>query len=113
MNRLTKTSTRLTALLALALGAAAFLALAGAAAAKDGNHDRIPDRWEARHHLSLKVNQASRDQDRDQLRNRAEFLAGDDPRDRDSDDDGVVDGDGNPGTITSFDATTSRLTITL
>jgi hypothetical protein len=97
----------------VAAAALAILALPGIAAAKDGNHDRIPDRWEKRHHLSLSVNQAGRDQDGDQLRNRAEFLADDDPRDRDSDDDGVMDGDENAGTIASFDATTGRLTITL
>ena len=92
--------------LALVTAAAlAMLALPGIAAAKDGNHDRIPDRWEKRHHLSLNVNQAGRDQDRDHLRNRAEFLADDNPRDRDSDDDGVIDGDENAGTIASFDAT--------
>jgi len=89
------------------------LALPGIAAAKDGNHDRIPDRWEKRHRLSLNVNQAGRDQDGDQLRNRAEFLADDNPRDRDSDDDGIMDGDENAGTIASFDATTGNLTITL
>ena len=100
--------------LALVTAAAlAMLALPGIAAAKDGNHDRVPDRWEARHHLSLNVNQAGRDQDGDQLRNRAEFLAGDNPRDRDSDDDGVIDGDENTGTVASFDATTGKLTITL
>jgi hypothetical protein len=97
----------------VAAAALAMLALQGIAAAKDGNHDRIPDRWEKRHHLSLSVNQAGRDQDRDHLRNRAEFLADDNPRDRDSDDDGVMDGDENAGTIASFDATTGRLTITL
>lgn len=97
----------------VAAAALAMLALPGIAAAKDGNHDRIPDRWEKRHHLSLSVNQAGRDQDGDQLRNRAEFLADDNPRDRDSDDDGVIDGDENAGTIASFDATTGRLTITL
>jgi hypothetical protein len=99
---------------ALVVAAAlAMLALPGIAAAKDGNHDRIPDHWEKRHHLSLNVNQAGRDQDRDQLRNRAEFLADDNPRDRDSDDDGVIDGDENAGTIAAFDATTKKLTITL
>ncbi len=97
----------------VAAAALAMLALPGIAAAKDGNHDRIPDRWETRHHLSLSVNQAGRDQDRDHLRNRAEFLADDNPRDRDSDDDGVMDGDENAGTIASFDATTGKLTITL
>jgi hypothetical protein len=104
---------RLTICAIAVLGALALLALPGAAAAKDGNHDRIPDSWEKRHHLSTNVNQADRDQDRDQLRNRAEFLAGDNPRDRDSDDDGVMDGNENAGTIASFDATTGRLTISL
>lgn len=104
---------RLTGCAVALLGALALLALPGAAAAKDGNHDRIPDRWEKRHHLSTQVNQAHRDQDRDHLRNRAEFFAGDNPRDRDSDDDGVMDGDENAGTIASFDAATGRLTISL
>lgn len=98
---------------ALALGALALLAMPGLAAAKDRNHDRIPDRWEKRHHLSLKVSQAHRDQDGDRLRNRAEFLAGDDPRDHDSDDDGVMDGHEQAGTIASFDAATGRLVIDL
>lgn len=92
---------------------AAVGALAGLALAKDGNRDRIPDRWEKHHDLSLKVNQTQRDQDRDHLRNRAEFLVGDNPRDRDSDDDGVMDGDENAGTIESFDAATGKLTISL
>ena len=96
-----------------ALGALALLALPGVAAAKDHNRDRIPDRWEKRHHLSLNVNQSARDQDRDHLGNRGEFQAGDNPRDRDSDDDGAMDGDENAGTIASFDAATGKLTITL
>jgi len=96
-----------------ALTVALFAVFAGPAAARDRNHDRIPDRWEKRHHLSTRVDQAGRDQDRDHLRNRAEFLAGDNPRDRDSDDDGVADGDENAGTISSFDAATGRLTIAL
>ncbi len=98
---------------ALALAALALLAMPGLAAAKDRNHDRIPDRWEKRHHLSLKVNQARHDQDRDHLRNRAEFLADDSPRDRDSDDDGVIDGHEQAGTIVSFDEETGRLVIDL
>jgi hypothetical protein len=99
--------------LALALGALALLAMPSLAAAKDRNHDRIPDRWEKRHKLSLNKNQARLDQDRDHLRNRAEFLAGDDPRDGDSDDDGVVDGEEQAGTISSFDTETGRLVIDL
>src|SRR3954449_1285786 len=104
---------RLTTCAVAVLGLLALLALPGAAAAKDGNHDRIPDRWEKRHHLSTAVNQARHDQDRDHLRNRAEFLAGDNPRDRDSDDDGVIDGNENAGTIDSFDSATGRLVIDL
>ena len=108
-----KLARRLTTCAAAALAALALLALPGAAAAKDRNHDRIPDRWEKRHHLSTAVNQARRDQDRDDLRNRAEFLAGDNPRNRDSDDDGVIDGNENAGTIASFDAATGKLAIDL
>jgi hypothetical protein len=103
------------------------------ASAADRNHDGIPDSWEKRNHLSLKVNQAKRDQDRDGLNNRGEFRAGTNPRDADTDNDGVNDGseetvgmnpkshdsdhDGRPdsqenaGTVKSFDGTT--LTITL
>jgi hypothetical protein len=98
---------------ALALGALALLAMPSLAAAKDRNHDRIPDRWEKKHHLSLKVNQARKDQDRDHLRNRAEFLAGDNPRKADSNGDGVMDGEENAGTIVSFDEETGKLTIDL
>jgi hypothetical protein len=98
---------------ALALGALALLAMPSLAAAKDRNHDRIPDRWEKRHHLSLQTNQARLDQDRDRLRNRAEFLAGDNPRDDDSNDDGVMDGEENAGTIASFDTESGKLTISL
>jgi hypothetical protein len=113
MQRPKRTRTPLGALLALALGALALLALPSLAAAKDRNHDRIPDRWERRHHLSLEVKQGGRDQDRDQLDNIGEFRAGDNPGDRDTDDDGVMDGEENAGTIASFDAATGKLTITL
>ncbi len=104
---------RLGGVLLAALGALALLALPSAAAAKDRNNDRIPDRWEKRHHLSLEVKQTTRDQDRDHLRNRAEFLSGNDPRDRDSDDDGVMDDDENAGRIASFDPAGGRLVIDL
>jgi hypothetical protein len=101
-------------LLLVAIGLLA-LALPGSAAAKarDRNHDGIPDRWEKRHHLSTTVNQARRDQDHDHLRNRAEFEAGTNPRDSDSDNDGIPDGQEHAGTIASFDPTTGELTIDL
>jgi hypothetical protein len=104
---------KITTSLAAAIGLLAILALPSVAAAKDRNHDRIPDRWEKRHHLSLQVNQAGRDQDSDGLRNRAEFMAGDNPRDADTDNDGIPDGEENAGKIASFDAETGKLTIDL
>jgi hypothetical protein len=96
-----------------ALTVALFAVFAGPAAARDRNKDGLPDRWEKRHHLSLKVKQAKKDQDSDGLRNKAEFKAGTDPRDDDSDNDGTEDGDENAGTIESFDSTTGKLTIKL
>jgi len=115
MNLAPRNRARIAGLLVAAISVLAMLALPGVAAAKhrDRNHDRIPDRWEKRHHLSLKVSQANRDQDHDQLGNLGEFQAGDNPRDDDSDNDGVMDGDENAGTIQSFDAETGRLTIAL
>lgn len=105
--------TRLGTLVATALGALLMLALPAAASAKDQNNDRIPDRWEKGHHLSLQVKQTRRDQDNDGLRNRGEFLSGNNPRDDDSDNDGVGDGDENAGRIASFDTSTGRLVINL
>jgi hypothetical protein len=98
--------------IAIAAIAAAVVA-APAQAARDRNHDRLPDRWERHHNLSLKQDQAKRDQDRDGLENLGEFKAGLDPRDADSDDDGTEDGDEGAGTIASFDGSTHELTIDL
>jgi hypothetical protein len=89
--------------LALTLAFAASLMLAGGAFAKDRNHDRIPDKWEKRHDLSLKHKQGRRDQDHDGLKNRGEWRAKLDPRDSDTDDDGVDDGDENTGAVESFE----------
>lgn len=118
-------------LLALALT----MLLPGAALAKhrDRNHDGIPDRWEARHHLSTKHDVAHRDPDRDGLANIAEFRDKTNPRDADTDNDGVKDGtevaedtnpraddsdndgvdDGNEiaGKVASFDGTTLVITL--
>jgi hypothetical protein len=96
-------SVRTLLLLAATCVAALIFPAAGMARSHgDRNRDRIPDRWERAHHLSLKVNQAKRDQDHDGLRNRAEFMAGDDPRDADSDDDGTKDGKEKAGQVVSF-----------
>jgi hypothetical protein len=93
-------------LLLLAVSCAAMLAFAPGAMAHgrkgDRNGDRIPDRWERTHHLSLKFNQAKRDQDHDGLRNRAEWMAGDDPHDGDTDNDGTNDGQEKAGQVLSF-----------
>jgi hypothetical protein len=103
----------LVAALALAALSVAAVASADRGHRGDRNHDGLPDRWERHHHLSLKVNQAHRDPDRDKLDNRNEFRHGTDPNKRDTDDDGVRDRDEvNPaGTIASFD--NGVLTITL
>ena len=97
----------------LAGGFAATLLLAGAAqaATTDRNRDGLPDRWERSHHLSLRLDQARRDQDHDGLDNRGEYRAGFNPHDRDSDDDGIADGRENAGTVSSF--ANGVLTITL
>src|SRR3954447_21009830 len=88
--------------------AASLLALPAGALAKrhDRDHDRMADRWEKRHHLNTHANDARRDPDHDGLRNLSEFRRGTDPRDADSDDDGVRDDDEVSGTVQSFDGTT-------
>ena len=98
---------------ALAVMVVLALAIAGPAAAKDRNHDKIPDKWEKKYNLSLKKNQARKDQDKDGARNKAEYRARTNPREADTDNDGIEDGDENAGTIESFDATTGVLVIDL
>lgn len=72
----------------------AALALAGSASAasRDVNHDGLPDRWERKHKLSLKFDQARNDQDRDGVANECEYAAHTNPKRRDSDRDGRRDG---------------------
>jgi hypothetical protein len=123
----------LVAVTALALLAA--IVPAAMARGRDANRDRIPDKWERHHHLSLKVKQTRRDQDKDGLTNLREFRNhtdprdadsdddglddaddiehGDNPNDDDTDDDGIQDDDENAGTVDSFDATTGLLVIKL
>src|SRR4051795_4156281 len=107
---------RLLTLLVAALSLVALTMVGGASAkttakSADRNHDRIPDRWETRFHLSLKVNEAKRDQDRDGVDNREEFAARTDARDPDPASAGHKDGGEAAGTVTRFDGTT--LTINL
>ena len=95
-----------------ALAAMAVFA-APAMASGDRNNDSIPDKWERSHDLSLKHDQAKRDQDKDGLKNKGEFRAKFDPRDDDTDNDGFEDGDEGAGTIDSFDSTSGELVINL
>ena len=88
------------------------LMLPAAASARDVNRDRIPDKWEKRFNLSLKVNQAQRNPDGDKLTNRQEFRAGTNPHKADTNGDGTEDGD-NGGVIESFDSTNGTLVIDL
>lgn len=100
-------------ILATAVLALLVISLPGTASAKDRNKDRIPDRWERTHKLSLKKDQRKLDQDRDGLRNRGEWRQGTDPRDKDSDDDGVTDLKEKAGVISAYDAETGELTLAL
>ena len=68
------------------------VAFGGSAVAKDRNHDQIPDKWEKKFHLSLKVDQANKDQDRDHVDNLNEFQEGTNPRVKDSNHNGRPDG---------------------
>jgi hypothetical protein len=71
---------------------ASMFAIPALASSRDGNGDRIPDRWEAKYHLSLAKNQAPKDQDRDGVKNLAEYKEGTSPREADTDGDGTTDG---------------------
>lgn len=72
--------------------ASLLLALPATAAARDRDHDGLPDRWERKHHLSTKRASANADPDRDRVDNRNELREGTKPRDRDSDNDSRRDG---------------------
>jgi len=84
----------LTAAAGFALGVAGPLALmVPSADAADRDHDGMADRWERRHGLDIRVDDARRDLDHDGLRNIGEFRNSVDPADEDSDGDGHDDGD--------------------
>jgi hypothetical protein len=72
----------------------ALLAVPGAAMAKsrDRDHDRLPDKWEKKFHLSTHKKSAKGNPDRDGLNNLGEFRSRTSPRDADTDNDGVRDG---------------------
>jgi hypothetical protein len=74
------------------LAAALFLLALGAVPAQARDHDKLPDRWERKHHLNVKKNDAKRDRDHDGLSNYREYRAHTNPRKKDSDRDGLRDG---------------------
>jgi hypothetical protein len=84
---------RKTSLMAVIFGVVALTALltAGSAAAADKNRDGIPDKWEKKNQLSLRVDQSPKDQDHDGLNNAGEYADHTDPHNPDSDSDGVND----------------------
>jgi thrombospondin type 3 repeat protein len=61
-------------------------------AARDRDHDGLPDRWERRYDLSTARPSARVDRDHDGLSNRREFKLRTNPRKRDTDHDGLRDG---------------------
>jgi hypothetical protein len=78
--------------LALPLVVLLYIATAASgAAARDRDHDGLPDRWEKRHHLSTSKKSGKRDPDRDRLRNRGEYRHHTNPRRKDTDRDGLRD----------------------
>jgi hypothetical protein len=81
---------RLLATFALLVAAAALTA--GPALARKHDNDRMPDRWEKRHHLNVKKDDSRRDPDHDGLSNYGEYRAHTNPRKKDSDHDGRRDG---------------------
>jgi hypothetical protein len=105
-------ATRFVAVIAAVLVASLF-ALPALASSRDGNGDRISDRWEARYDLSLNKNQAPRDQDKDGVKNLAEYKDGTNPREADTDADGTTDGtDTDPCTHDGTDDTSGTGTTT-
>jgi beta-glucanase (GH16 family) len=71
----------------------AYLAVTvSAATPRDRDHDRLPDRWERKHHLSTTRPSAKRDPDGDHLSNIRELRLRTHPRRADTDRDGLRDG---------------------
>src|SRR6478672_131450 len=94
MSILTSTAGRAAAVTA-ALAAAGVFGMTGPAtgASRDSDHDGMPNRWEVAHHLDAHRANARGNPDRDRLSNLAEFRHHTNPRDEDTDNDGVKDGD--------------------
>jgi hypothetical protein len=80
-------------LLLFGVALAALLAVPGAAMAKsrDRDHDKLPDKWEHKFHLSTHHKSGKGDPDKDGLNNRGEFKSKTNPRRDDTDRDGIDD----------------------
>jgi hypothetical protein len=80
-------------LLLFGVALAALLAVPGTAMAKsrDRDHDKLPDKWEKKFHLSTHKKNAAGDPDRDGLNNLGEFRSRTNPRKADTDRDGIND----------------------
>src|SRR4051794_28873793 len=95
--------------IAAAIMAALFVLPAAALAkGRDRDHDRMPDKWEKRHHLNTHARDARKDPDKDGLANLSEFRHHTDPQKADADDDGVddrneIEDETNPGRDDSDD----------
>src|SRR4051812_522337 len=74
-------------------GALLVIPAAGLAKGRDRDHDRMPDKWEKKHHLNVHANDARKDPDGDHLSNLSEFRHHTDPQKADTDDDGIDDND--------------------
>ncbi|MEA2454726.1 MAG: hypothetical protein QOI45_988 [Thermoleophilaceae bacterium] len=74
----------------------ALVVFPGVAAAKDRDRDKLPDRWEKQHGLSVSENSAKADPDGDGLTNRQEFRCHTKPHSADSDRDKREDADEDP-----------------
>jgi hypothetical protein len=82
----------LASLSVIALSSAAF-SLPSYAAGGDRDHDGMPNRWETRHDLNPDRANGDGDKDHDGLSNLREYRKHADPRDEDTDGDGHDDGD--------------------
>jgi hypothetical protein len=86
-------STPMSKWLVLPMVVIAYLAASATASApRDRDHDRLPDRWERKYHLSSARPSAKRDPDRDRLINRRELRRHTHPRRADTDGDHLLDG---------------------
>ena len=68
-------------------------ATAGHAGVRDGDRDGMPTRWEVNHGLNPRIANAGGNPDHDGLKNIGEYHNDAEPKDEDTDNDGIDDGD--------------------